>query len=140
MNVVEKYPRISIGVLIMKNGKFLLGKRKKFPIAWGLPGGKLDFGEGIEESILREVDEEIGARVKNLKFLTVTNDILNEINEHFVTIIMGSDYDSGKVILKEPEKCEDWSWFDWKNLPKLLSLPVLNLLKQGAISEAENER
>jgi 8-oxo-dGTP diphosphatase len=131
--MVEKRPRVSIALIIKKEGQVLLGKRKRFPVAWGFPGGKLDFGEDIEQSILREVSEEVGIRVKNIKFATITNDILKEIDEHFVTIIMTADYDSGEVILKEPEKCEEWRWADWNNLPKPLSSPVMKLKEQGFI-------
>lgn len=43
---------------------------------------------------------------------------------------MLADYDSGEVKIMEPEKCEQWEWFDWNNLPKPLFLPAQNLLKQ----------
>ncbi len=128
---MEKRPRVSIALIIKKNEKVLLGKRKKYPEAWGFPGGKLDFGENIEESILREVDEEVGIKVKNLKFATITNDILDEIGEHFVTLIMLADYDSGDVVLKEPEKCERWDWFDWTNMPEPMSSPLAKLVEQN---------
>ena len=53
-----------------------------------------------------------------------------EIDKHFVTIIMTADYYFGKIILKEPEKCEQWAWFDWANLPESISSPLVNLVKQ----------
>ena len=110
-----------------------MGKRKKFPMALGFPGGKFDFGENIEESILREVNEEVGIKVRNIKFATITNDILEEIDEHFVTIIMTADYSSGEVTLKEPEKCEGWGWFDWNDLPEPLSSSVIKFREQDFV-------
>lgn len=127
---MEKRPIAGIAVLVKKDGKVLMGKRKKYPPKWGLPGGKIEFGENLEKSILREIDEEVGIKVKNLKFGTVTNEIFDEIGEHYVSVIMTADYDSGEVVLKEPEKCEEWKWFDWNNLPESLSLLILNLKKQ----------
>ncbi len=132
---MEKRPIVVMGLIIRKDGKILLGKRKKYPLAWGLPGGKLDFGEDIKEGIKREVREEVGLKVKNIEFTAVTNDIMEKINEHFVTIILTSDYDSGEVVLKEPDKCEKWDWFDWNNLPYPLSSPVLRLKEQGFFSK-----
>ncbi|MFH1749790.1 MAG: hypothetical protein ABH837_02775, partial [bacterium] len=43
---------------------------------------------------------------------------------------MLADYDSGRVRVMEPKKCEKWKWFEWNNLPKNLFLPIKNLLKQ----------
>ena len=44
--------------------KLLLTRRPKnfrtFPFAWVLPGGHIDSGESLEESVIREVNEEIG--------------------------------------------------------------------------------
>ena len=128
--MMEKRVKVSTALIVKKDGKILLGKRKKFPVAWGFPGGKLDYGEDIKQSMLRELEEEVGIRVKNIKFVTFTNDIFHEINEHFVTIIMAADYDSGEVVLKEPEKCEQWGWFDWANLPMPVSSPVAKLIEQ----------
>lgn len=46
---------------------------------------------------------------------------------------MLSDYDSGKVKIMEPEKCEEWNWFDFQNLPSPLFLPLRNLLKTNFV-------
>jgi len=125
---MEKRPRVVIALIIKNENKILLGKRKRFPCSWGFPGGKLDFGEDIIPGILREMKEEIGdVEVSNIKFLTVTNDILHEIDEHYVSVILTADYKSGEIILKEPEKCEGWQWFSWNELPESLSSPLENL-------------
>lgn len=128
---MEKFPKVSVALIVKKENKILLGKRKKFPVAWGFPGGKLDFNEDINDCILRELDEKVGISVKNLKVATVTNDVFKCEGVHYVTIIMTCDYAFGEVTLKEPEKCECWDWFSWDSLPESLSLPIINLLKQG---------
>ena len=40
-------------------------------------------------------------------------------------------YQSGELTVCEPEKCEQWDWFYWNNLPQPLFLPIKNLLKQN---------
>jgi|SRR3989344_5114987 len=125
---MEKRPRVVIALIIKNVDKILLGKRKKFPCSWGFPGGKLDFGEEIIPCALREMKEEIGkVEVDNINFLTVTNDFLPEINEHFVSVILTANYKSGKITVMEPEKCERWEWFLWDKLPESLSSPLANL-------------
>jgi 8-oxo-dGTP diphosphatase len=59
-------PRVGIGVIILKNGRVLLGKRKSShgTGTWHFPGGHLEFGESLEDCSRREVLEETGMKIK----------------------------------------------------------------------------
>lgn len=131
---MENRPKVGVGVMIIKNGKVLLGKRKNAhgEGAWCFPGGHLEFGESWKECAVRETKEEVGIKIKNVRFATATNDLFLKEKKHYITIIMLADYVSGEVKLLEPEKCEKWDWFDWKKakLPKPLFTPQRNLLAQ----------
>ncbi|OGI25126.1 MAG: DNA mismatch repair protein MutT [Candidatus Moranbacteria bacterium RBG_13_45_13] len=129
---MKKQVRVGFGVYIIKGGKVLLGKRignhgKSF---WSAPGGHLEYGESWEEGARRETLEEAGIKIKNIRFAGLTNDIHKSERKHYVTIAMLADYDSGEVKIMEPEKLERWEWFKWDKLPRLLFLPMRNLLKQ----------
>jgi 8-oxo-dGTP diphosphatase len=129
---MEKYPRVGLGVYILKDGKVLLGKRKS-PHGngfWSAPGGHLEFGESWEGCAKRETSEEAGIEIKNIRFVGLTNDIHENEGKHYVTIAMLADYDFGEVQIMETEKLERWEWFSWSNLPSPLFLPMQNLLKQ----------
>jgi len=58
-------------IVIRGDGKFLAILRSKtapsYPEAWDLPGGELDYGEDPMGGIIREIKEETGLDVKNLK-------------------------------------------------------------------------
>ena len=101
-------PKVGVGVVIIKDGNILMGKRKNAhgEGAWSYPGGHLEFGESWAECARREVAEETSIKIKNLRFGTITNDIFEKENRHYVTICIIADYDSGEVKLLEPEKCE----------------------------------
>ncbi|MCC7432972.1 NUDIX domain-containing protein [Candidatus Peregrinibacteria bacterium] len=124
-------PKVGLGVIVIKDGKVLLGKRKNAhgEGTWCFPGGHLEFGESWEACARREVAEEAGINIKDLKFITATNDIFDQEEKHYITIIMISQYDSGEVKIMEPEKCEGWEWFEWEALPKPLFQPTQNLIK-----------
>ncbi|TSC78350.1 MAG: NUDIX hydrolase [Parcubacteria group bacterium Gr01-1014_33] len=129
----NKYPKVGVGVIVAKDGKILIGKRKNAhgEGSWAFPGGHLKFGETWEECARREVMEETGIRIKNVSFARATNDFFPKEAKHYITIYMYSEYASGKVILCEPEKCEEWIWTPWDNLPKPHFIPLQNLLKTG---------
>lgn len=42
---------------------------------------------------------------------------------------MISDYESGEVRIMEPDKFEEWGWFEWDKLPQPLFLPIINQLR-----------
>lgn len=132
INFMER-PKVGLGVLIRRENKILLGKRKNAhgEGSWCAPGGHLEGGESFEECVRRETEEEVGISIKNVRFAAVTNDIFTEESKHYVTIFMVADFEDGEVTLKEPDKCEKWEWFEWNKLPEPLFLPNVNLVKQG---------
>ncbi len=130
---MQNQPRVGIGVIVLDDGKILLGKRKNSHGAgtWSFPGGHLEFNESWEVCAAREVMEETGITIKNLRFKTATNDIFHTEAKHYITLFMLADYDSGEVQVMEPEKCEEWRWFDWNHFPEPLFVPIENLRNTG---------
>lgn len=71
------YKVIVAAVIFNEKKEVLLGKRSLtedvLPGYWGLPGGKVENKESIqdilEEDLKREVFEEIGAKIDNIKYL-----------------------------------------------------------------------
>lgn len=129
----KKIVCIGVGVIVKKNGLVLLGKRKNSYGAetWAFPGGHLEFGEKVEDCAVREVLEETGITIENLKKETFTEDISREEGRHYITIFVSADYEDGEPKVQEPEKCEKWDWFKWGALPEPLFLPIKNLIEQG---------
>lgn len=129
---MNNQPTIGVGVIVLRDGKVLLGKRKNAhgEGSWSFPGGHLEFQETIEDCAVREVKEEIGVSIKNIRRGPFTNDLFYGEGKHYVTLFLIADFASGNVMTMEPEKCERWDWFEWDALPKPLFLPIQNLLKQ----------
>jgi 8-oxo-dGTP diphosphatase len=130
---MDNRPKIGVGVIVIKDSKVLLGKRKNVhgEGSWSFPGGHLEFNEEIEDCAIREVLEETGISIKNIRKITFTNNIFKKEAKHYVTLYVKAEYAVGSVKAMEPEKCEKWDWFEWNNLPKPLFLPIQNLLKQN---------
>ena len=128
-----KRPQVGVGVIIKKDKKILFQKRIGAHGAntYSLPGGHLEFAENLEECAKREIEEETGLIIDEPKFFAVTNDYMQNDNKHYITIFMIANHVSGEPEIKEPKKCADLFWCDWKELPTPLFKPIENLLKQG---------
>jgi 8-oxo-dGTP diphosphatase len=126
-------PKVGTGIIIRKDRKILLGKRKGAHGigTWSFPGGHLEFFETLEDCAKRETEEETGLKVNGVRFLTITNDFFKQENKHYITIFMSADYIDGEAEIKEPDKWETWNWFSINELPQPLFLPIENLIKQN---------
>ncbi len=123
-------PRVGLGVMIWKDGKVLLGKRKSAlgTDEYSFPGGHLEPGESFAGGALREVAEECGVSVKDLRFQLLAN-ILDYAPKHYVQIGFVADWDSGEPRVLEPEKCEGWDWYPLDRLPSPLFQPTRTMIE-----------
>jgi 8-oxo-dGTP diphosphatase len=130
---MKNRPSVGVAVIVIKNGKVLLGKRKGShgSGSWAFPGGHLEMNESIEECARREVFEETGISIHNIRYATFTNDIFKEEQKHYVTLFVVAEYHGGDLQINEPDKCEKWDWFIWEKFPENLFLSLKNLLAQG---------
>lgn len=124
-------PSVGVAALIWKDGKILFYERagSHGHGTWSIPGGHLEFGESWEECIRREVMEEVGVTLKNVRFLAVTNDIFPNDNKHYISIWMEADLGEGEPRCMEPEKVIRLAWHDLKHLPEPLFQPSWDNLR-----------
>ena len=128
---------VGFGVMILKEGSVLLGKRHVDPTkadselhgegTWTMPGGKLEYGESFEEGARREVSEETGISLSDVKVICVNND--KNKHAHFVTIGLFSEKFSGEPKVMEPDEITEWRWFDLNKLPHPIYFPSAKVLE-----------
>lgn len=134
-------PRVGIGVFVIKDGKFLMGHRKGSHGSgtWATPGGHMEYGESFEQTAIREVLEETGLVINNVRFGAVTNDIFKDESKHYVTIWVLSDWVSGEPTLNEPDKFIDQKWIDIDAIPRPLFLSWEALLEGEFIDDIRQQ-
>ena len=114
-------PGVNVSVIILnERGQVLLGQRRSglFAGSWGLPGGKVDLGETLQQAAVRETLEETGLTVEGIALSSVS-DILTD-SAHFVNISFSARGFQGQVEEREPEQIGGWQWFDLDRLPQPL--------------------
>ncbi|MBY9003883.1 MAG: NUDIX hydrolase [Candidatus Lokiarchaeota archaeon] len=85
-------PHVGVGILLVRNEKLLLVKRKFDPDAgyWAIPGGHLELGERTEVAAEREGFEETGFKVKVSRLAGIIDKIMYDeegrIEYHYVLI------------------------------------------------------
>ena len=135
--MTEQRPGVGVATLIIKDNKVLLGKRHEDPAkadsalhgegTWTLPGGKLDFKEELKQGAIREALEETGIKVKNLKLISVGNEIVSDA--HFITLGFLAESFEGEPKVMEPEEITKWEWFDLTDLPEPMFPPAEKVIK-----------
>ena len=114
----EKIPRVGLAVIIKKEGKVLLGKRKNSHgnNTWNFPGGHLEFGEDFEDCALREVKEETGLlKVKAGKKICTTYHTYHEFGKH---ILKETEWFGMKAVSQQkltPQQEEGIQKIEWVN-------------------------
>ncbi len=133
---MDKYIRVGIGVMILDGNKVLLGHRYKDRKdtggicevdCWSLPGGKQEYDETFFDGAKREIKEETNLDIDDLELFNASDDI--QPDRHYITLQVIARKHSGKLTVMEPEKEDDWCWFDLDNLPDKIYTPSKKFLE-----------
>jgi len=107
--------------MVFKDGKILLGKSKTIYAKGNyiFPGGHLEYMESFENCIKRELMEECGIEIEDIKFHSISSNA-DDKPYHNIHLMFTAKWKSGRPRVLEPEKTESWEWYDLNNLPKPL--------------------
>ena len=104
---------IALKILAHRRGRVLLltrsGHRTVAPGAWDTPGGRIRFGETIEDALAREVREELGPEVR-FKVITILNvwSFLPSRDQQIVGITFVGTLSGGAIALSAEHARHRW--------------------------------
>ena len=108
----RKFSVATKAIIKNKDNKFLVifksDTEEISPNEIDLPGGRLKFGEEIEEGLKREVEEELGIKIKVLKLSRAWSLIKDDL--HLVGLTFLADYISGEIKLSGEHT--NFQWID----------------------------
>ena len=127
---LNHYPRHAPAVMvrITRGDEILLARSPRFvPGMYSVLAGFVDPGENIEQAAHREVMEEVGLAIKNLRYFTSQSWPF----PHSLMIAFSAEYAGGEITLADPE-IEDAGWFRPDNLP---GLPITMSIARALIDD-----
>jgi ADP-ribose pyrophosphatase len=117
-----KHPMVGVGAIIIQDGKILIVKRGSEPGKgkWSVPGGLVELGEAIEQTVVREVKEECNLDVEVDRLIDVVDNIVTdengEVKYHFVILDFFVKLRGGK--LKPGDDVENAKWVTLEEVEK----------------------
>lgn len=111
---------VGVSVLIVREGKLLLGRRQNTSTADGLlstPGGRLEMDEDRFGCAIREAKEEAGIEIEREDLFPLGFQELFRYGKHYFMFYMLACRFRGEIVNMEPSKCEGWDWYDLDDIP-----------------------
>jgi len=121
MSKKPEHPSVGLGVIIQRGERILLGQRKGWHEgSYSIPGGLLETGETFEEGAWREVQEETGLELIEPRVIALTNNLetFEQTGKHHISVILYTNQFRGEPLVREPDKCAGWGWYDPRRLPQ----------------------
>ncbi|NOQ37351.1 NUDIX domain-containing protein [archaeon] len=105
-------PNVVVGAIIYNDkDEVFLARSKKWKDMWIVPGGHLELGETLEQAIRREIKEETGMEVSDIKLVGVKESIFSKEyhkRKHLVFIDFSCRAKSNKIILND--ELQEYIW------------------------------
>lgn len=127
-------PYVGVGCLVFNGDRILLVLGREG--LWSPPGGHLDFGESPFAAAVRETREETGVEVSNVEFVAMTNDLLADVDKHYITIWMRAETSAPAITIGDTEEIVEAGWFDVAAMPQPRFAFFENLLAGRTMPEA----
>lgn len=122
-----KDPRIRVAGILLKGDEILLiAHKKNGDIYWLLPGGGVDYGESLEEALVREFQEELNITV-NVNDVAIISDSIDPSGErHVVNICFYCTHAGGDFSLGDDKRLHDFRFFKDAEIENIDIFPPIN--------------
>lgn len=108
----KEFPLTTVGALVVNSrGLVLIVKTTKWRGTWGVPGGKVEWGETLEDALIREFLEEVGLGLTEVRFallLEAVRDPQFFKDAHFIMVNYYAF--SAEETITPNEEIVEWAW------------------------------
>lgn len=121
--------------IVKRGGKYLLTRRNdsdNFHNMWQLPGGGVEFGEKLEDALLRECREEIGVEVMiDATLPHIESQVQGSWQGVFICYVCHMANPDSDIILNE--EASEFGWYTYAEIRNLTLMPLLDRIFAAAI-------
>ena len=134
-HILERFknPLPTVDVIATIDKKIVLIKRKNPPYGWALPGGFIDWGESAEEAAIREIREEIGIDLINLRQFHCYSEPERDPRFHTITVVFTAE---GIGTPHAGDDAAGVKLFDKQSLPASLAFDHKRILNDYFMSDS----
>jgi 8-oxo-dGTP diphosphatase len=111
--IVDEYSRLFLAL----RGPQAKNERGK----WEFPGGAVEFGETLAETLQREMAEEYGISIEVGQLIGVVDHIIPQESQHWVSPTFICKITAGIPVIREPDKCLQIAWYKLDQIPSNLT-------------------
>lgn len=107
-----KYPIPTVGALVKgPSGRVLIVKTSKWQGWWGVPGGKVEWGEPLEAALQREFREEVGLELANIRFALLLEGVFDpQFYKPLHFLFVNYFAESPDETVRPNEEILEWAW------------------------------
>jgi len=109
---MKQFPLLTVGALVESHQKnILIVQTTKWNGTWGVPGGKVEWGETMEKAVIREFQEEVGLLLINIRFALLQEAVLDHQfyqPAHFALVNFFANTNSEEITPNE--EIVKWAW------------------------------
>ncbi|HEU4322439.1 MAG TPA: NUDIX domain-containing protein [Roseiflexaceae bacterium] len=128
------YVGVGVGALIVDaGGRLFMAQRgpqaRNEAGCWEFPGGRVEFGERMEQALRREIEEEYGITISVTEQIGAVDHLLPDEGQHWISITFLARLVGGTPTIREPHKCSAIGWFRAGAMPEPLSIVTQDNLR-----------
>ncbi|MBI5675316.1 MAG: NUDIX hydrolase [Nitrospirae bacterium] len=126
MNPQPRNPFLTVDAIIEIDGGIILIKRKNPPPGWAIPGGFVDYGETLEDAVIREAKEETSLDINLVRQFHTYSDPKRDPRHHTVSTIFIATASGNPVAADDAAEVKI---FTRENLPKEIAFDHRKILE-----------
>jgi 8-oxo-dGTP diphosphatase len=135
----KRRPQIRVAAVIVRDDEILLARHERNGKRyWVLPGGGVEYGETLEEALVRELMEESGFEIRVGPIRLIHDSIRPDGRRHVVNICFTAKIVAGKLKVGREGRLIDVRFVPLKRLPRIKLCPDVasQILKSARKSKA----